>query len=84
MHDNNKEMDGTWKNGAFASIINEYENRVLSSKHSIATRNDFQTNLQRGLKKLDNMTPKAFKAWLKVLFKLYDKLKADYKLTIGE
>ncbi len=30
------------------------------------------------------MTPKDFKACFKVLFKLYDNLKADYKLTIGE
>ncbi len=30
------------------------------------------------------MTPKAFKACFKVLFKLYDDLKADYELTIGK
>ncbi len=30
------------------------------------------------------MTPKAFKARFKVLFKLYDDIKADYELTIGE
>ncbi len=30
------------------------------------------------------MTLKAFKAFFEVLFKLYDDLKADYELTIGE
>ncbi len=30
------------------------------------------------------MTPKAFKARFKVLFKLYDDLKDDYELTIGK
>ncbi len=30
------------------------------------------------------MTPKAFKAHFEVLFKLYDDLKADFELTIGE
>ncbi len=30
------------------------------------------------------MTPKAFKACFKAFFKLYEDLKADYELTIGE
>ncbi len=30
------------------------------------------------------MTPKAFNACSKVLFKLYNDLKADHELTIGE
>ncbi len=32
----------------------------------------------------NNMTPKASKAHFDALFKLYDNLKADYELTIGE
>ncbi len=44
----------------------------------------FCSYLRKGLKKPDNMTPKAFKACFKFLFKLYDNLKADYELTIGE
>ncbi len=64
--------------------MKEYKNRVLSSEHTVAEGDVFHSNLQKGLKKLDNMTPKAFKACFKVLFKLYDDLKADYELTIGK
>ncbi len=56
----------------------------FSGKHAIAAWDVICSYLQKGLKKLDDMTPKAFKACFEVLFKLYDDLKADYELTIDE
>ncbi len=63
--------------------MKEYENQVHSSEHAVATGDVFHSYLQRALKKPDDMTPKAFKAYFEVLFELYD-LKADYELTIGD
>ncbi len=64
--------------------MKEYKNHVLSGEHAVATGDVFHSYLQRALKKPDNMTPKAFKACFKVLFKLSDNLKPDYELTFGE
>ncbi len=60
--------------------MREYKNRVLSSEHAVTT-DVFCSHLQRALKKLDNMSLKAFKAYFEVLFKLYNNLK---ELTIGK
>ncbi len=43
----------------------------------------FCSYLQTGLKKQDDLTPKAFKAYFKVLCTLNDNLKADYELQLG-
>ncbi len=56
---------------------------VLFRKHSIAAWDIF-TYICRGLKKPDDMTPKAFKTCFKVLVKLYYYLKAGFELIIGE
>ncbi len=64
--------------------MRKYKNQVLPGENAVAAGNVLCSYLQRALKKLDNMKPKAFKACFEVLFKLYDNLKADYKLTIGE
>ncbi len=64
--------------------MREYKNQVLSGKRAVATGDVFHSYLWKGLKKLDNMTQKAFKACFEVLFKLNDDLKAGYELTIGE
>ncbi len=83
MNKDKLEADDTWKEGAFALTMKEYKNCVLSSKHSVATRDVVCSYLQKSLNKPDNMTLKAFKAWSEVLLKLYDNLNATYKLTIG-
>ncbi len=83
MHYNKNEVDSTRKGSTFASIKQEYKNIVFSSEHSIVARDVFCTYLHRGLKKPDNITPIDFKAHFKVLFKLYNNLKADNELTIG-
>ncbi len=44
----------------------------------------FCTYLFGDMKKPADMTPMTFKSCFKVLFKLYDDLKADCKLTIRE
>ncbi len=64
--------------------MKEYKNPVLSCKHAVAMGDVFCSYLQKGLKEPDDMPPKAFKACFEVLLKLYDDLKADYELTIGE
>ncbi len=64
--------------------MRECKNQVLFCEHAVTAGDVFCSYLQRALKKLDDMTPKAFKACFEVLFKLYDNLKADYELTIGE
>ncbi len=84
MHNDKKEVDSNYTNGVFASIMKEYKNWVLSSKHSVATMDIFCTYLCRGVNQLDDMNLKVFKAHFKVLFKLYNILQADYELTIGE
>ncbi len=68
----------------FAIIMKEYKNQVLSGEHAVAAGDVFCSYLCKGLKKPDNMTPKAFKKRFEVLFKLYDDLKADFELTIGK
>ncbi len=73
-HKNCKEGN-TWSDGSFAIVMIEYKNRVLSDKHAVAAGDVFCSYLQKGLKKPDNMTPKAFKARFEVLFKLYDTLR---------
>ncbi len=79
MHENKKDVtDHTWIESAFALIMKEYKNWVLSSKHSVAARDVFCSYLHKNLKKPDDMTPKAFTARFKDLFKLYDNLKAEF------
>ncbi len=68
-----------WSDGLFAIIMKSFP-----CKHAVAMGDDFCSYLQKGQKKAENMNPKAFKAGFKVLFKLYDDLKAGYELTIGE
>ncbi len=84
MHKDIKEMDGNWKDIVFESNINECKNWILSSKYSVAAKDIFQTYLWWGLKKPGNMTPKAFKAHFKVLFKIHDNFKGNHELTIGD
>ncbi len=43
-------------------IMQEYKNWVLSGKHAVAAGDVFYSYLQKGLKKPDNMSPKAFNA----------------------
>ncbi len=83
-HYDENDLEGTWNARAFVFIMKEYKNQVHSSENSVATRDFLQTYFQRGLKKQHDMTALAFKAHFKVLFKFYDKLKADYKLAVGE
>ncbi len=64
--------------------MKENKNQVLSSKHAVAAGDVFCSYLQQALRKPDNMTLKAFKTCFKVLFKLYDDLKTEYELMIGE
>ncbi len=63
--------------------MRKYKNQVLPGENAVAAGNVFCSYLQRALKKLDDLTPKAFKACFEVLNKLYDNLKADYEVTIG-
>ena len=74
----------TWSDGSFAIVMKEYKNRVLSGENGVAAGDVFRSFLRKALRKPDDMTPKAFKARFEVLFKLYDDLKADFELTIGE
>ncbi len=64
--------------------MKEYQNRVLSSEHTIATGDVFCNYLQTRMKKHNNMTPKAFKACFEACFKLYKNLKAEKELMIGK
>ncbi len=64
--------------------MKEYKNGILSSEHSVTTRDVFHTYLRLGIQNPDNMTLNAFMVCFKVLFKLYDNFNADYELTIGE
>ncbi len=63
--------------------MTEYKNWVLSGDHSVATGDVFCTYLNRGIKKLDNMTPNASKVRFEAIYKQYIDLKADNKLPIG-
>ncbi len=36
MHIDKKEIDGTWKNREFASIMKNYKNCILFGEHSVA------------------------------------------------
>ncbi len=65
-----------WFDGSFTIIMKEFKNQVLSSEHAAAAGDAFCINLQRALKKPDDMILKAFKTPFKVVFKLYDNLKA--------
>ncbi len=84
MHNNKKEMDGAWKDGSFASITKEYINCIHSGEHSVTARDVCHTYLRCKVKKPHNVTPKAFKPYLEVLFKFYDNFNADYALKNGE
>lgn len=73
-----KAADCTWKDGAFASIMREYEKEFRFGQHSVATEDIFHTYLHWGIKKPNNTTPKAFAVCSKVLMKLYKEIDANY------
>ncbi len=64
--------------------MKDYKNLVLSGEHSVVAGDIFCVHFCTGVKKLDNMTPESFKTCFEILLKLYDKLKADYELILGE
>ncbi len=62
--------------------MKSFKNKVLVGEYVVAAGEIFCFYLCRGIKRPDNMTPKAFKARFKVLMKLYDDLDAKFELTI--
>ncbi len=80
---NEHEAYGTWKEGAFTKIIKSYSNKELLDKHIVATGDFFHSYVCRGMKKSDDMNPKAFKVHFEMIMKLCEELNVKLELTIG-